>query len=115
LGENWDEKIRKMERLGNFWNLQKLSITGRIMVAKTFLLSQVIFLMDTIPLSYEHGEKINKIMAYFVKGGDRIIAKNRWFLDINLGGYGLIDVHSLNYCVKASWVNRWVHNPESRA
>jgi len=70
--------------------------------------------MDTIPLSYEHGEKINKIMAYFVKGGDRIIAKNRWFLDINLGGYGLIDVHSLNYCVKASWVNRWVHNPESR-
>ncbi len=37
LGENWEEKIRKMERLSNFWSLQKLSITGRIMVAKTFL------------------------------------------------------------------------------
>jgi len=107
--------IRKtMERLGNFWNLQKLTITGRIMVAKTFLLSQVIFLMDTIPLNYEHGEKINKIMAYFVKGNDRIIAKNRWFLDISLGGYGLIDAHSLNSCVKASWINRWIHNQECR-
>jgi len=114
LGDNWDEKIRKMERLGNFWSLQKLSIIGRLMVAKTFLLSQVIFLMDTLPLSHEHGEKINKILAYHVKGGERIIAKNRWFLPLELGGYGLIDVHSLNYCMKASWINRWIINPECR-
>jgi hypothetical protein len=102
-----------MERLANFWQIQNLSITGRVLVAKTYLLSQVIFLLDTLPLKFELGERINRIMANFVKGRDRIIAKNRWFLDRELGGYGLIDIHKLNTCMKASWINRWVVNPVS--
>jgi len=110
LEVNWEEKIAKMERLSNFWRLQKLKISGRILVAKTFLLAQVVFLLETIPLNFDTGEKINKIMAYFVKGTDRVIAKDRWFLDRELGGYGLVDIHNLNNCVKAGWVNRWVVN-----
>ena len=70
------------------------------------------FLLETLPLKFETGEKINKIMAYFVKGTDRVIAKNRWFLDTELGGYGLVDIHVLNNCVKANWINRWVTNRE---
>ena len=107
LSENWDGKIAKMIRLANFWKLQKLSITGRILVAKTYLLSQVIFLLETLPLDFDTGEQINKIMVDYVKGSDRVIAKNRWFLDCTLGGYGLIDIRYLNTCIKASWISRW--------
>jgi len=92
--------------------VQKLKISSRILVAKTFLLSQVVFLLETIPLRFETGERINRIMANFVKGSDRVIAKNRWFLSIELGGYGLVDIHVLNNCVKANWINRWVVNRE---
>jgi len=113
LDVNWEEKVAKMERLSNFWQLQKLKISGRVLVAKTFLLSQVVFLLETLPLKFDIGERINKIMAYFVKGTDRVIAKNRWFLDRELGGYGLVDIHSLNTCVKANWINRWVINFEN--
>jgi len=113
LNQNWEEKIAKMERLGNFWKLQKLQISGRVLVAKTFLLSQVVFLLETLPLTYENGERINSIMAYFVKGTDRVLAKKRWFLDRELGGYGLVDIHVLNCCVKANWINRWVVGNEN--
>ena len=111
LNQNWEEKLAKMERLGNFWRLQKLTISGRVLVAKTFLLSQVVFLLETLPLTFEIGERINKIMAYYVKGSDRIIAKNRWFLDRELGGYGLIDIHALDISVKSGWINRWAIGP----
>jgi len=52
-------------------------------------------------------------MAYFVKGSDRVIAKKRWFLDRELGGYGLVDIHVLNCCIKSSWINRWVVGMEN--
>jgi hypothetical protein len=113
LNQNWEEKIAKMERLGNFWKLQKLQISGQVLVAKTFLLSQVVFLLETLPLTFEIGERINSIMAYFVKGTDRILAKNRWFLDKELGGYGLVDIHALNNSVKSSWINRWAVSSEN--
>ena len=113
LNQNWEEKIAKMERLGNFWKLQKLQISGRVLVAKTFLLSQVVFLLETLPLTFEIGERINSIMAYFVKGTDRILAKNRWFLDKELGGYGLVDIHALNNSVKSGWINRWAVSSEN--
>jgi len=113
LEQNWEEKIAKMERLSNFWKLQKLLLPGRILVAKTFLLSQVVFLLETLPLKFDTGEKINKIMAYFVKGNDRIIAKSRWFIKKELGGYDLVDIHTLNNCVKANWINRWALSREN--
>jgi len=110
LEQNWDEKIDKMIRLSNFWRLQRLKISGRILVAKTFLLSQVVFLLETLPLLHETGERINKLMVDYVKGTDRVIAKKRWFTNREWGGYGLIDIFALNNCVKASWINRWVLN-----
>jgi len=107
LQVNWEDKIAKMVRLSNFWKLQKLLISGRVLVAKTFLLAQVTFFLETLPLNFETGERINRIMAEFVKGTDRIIAKDRWFKERELGGYGLVDIHVLNTCVKANWINRW--------
>ena len=63
LNENWYEKINRVRRLAQFWSLQNLTICGRILVAKTFLLSQVIFLMDTLPLNIADGNTINEIIA----------------------------------------------------
>ncbi len=38
---NWEMRINKISGLINFWNQCNLTITGRVLVAKTFLLSQV--------------------------------------------------------------------------
>jgi len=113
LGQNWEEVIRKLEKLCNFWKLQKLSIVGRILIAKTYLMSNVNFLMGAIVMSKVNGDKVNEIMANYVKGSDRLIAKNRWFVARELGGYGLVDAHILNTCIKSSWINKWIINVES--
>ena len=113
LDANWEGVLAKISRLINFWNLQKLSISGRILVAKTYLLSQATFFLGSLQLKKSIGDRINELMAYFVKGRDRILARNRWFVDRALGGYGLIDVHSLNAVMKAMWINKWLINVES--
>jgi len=113
LDDNWENGIRKVEKMINFWKLQRLSLTGRILVAKSYMLSQVIFLLSTLHLEINIGDRINSLLANFVKGSDRLIARSRWHIDRTLGGYGLIDVHVLGTCLKANWINRWILNEDT--
>jgi hypothetical protein len=113
LNDNWDKAIIKMERLARYWGTFGMSITGRVMVAKTFLMAQVIYFMGIMPLSNEHGVRINEIMLNFVRGSDRLIERRWQLLCAKLGGYGLVDANIMNICVKASWMDRWKREAES--
>jgi hypothetical protein len=106
LDTNWDKAIVKMRRLAGYWSLFGLSITGRVMVAKTYILSQCIYLMGSLPMSREIGDRINEVLVNYVKGRDRLIERRRQFLCTSLGGYGLVDVNLMNVCMKAVWIER---------
>jgi len=96
------------------WSGFRLSITGRVGIVKTFLLSQCIYLMNCLPMSVQIGNEINSILINYVRGGDQAIARNRAFNKIEIGGYGLIDILTLNTAIKASWVKRWTKENEYR-
>jgi len=113
LNYNWDCAILKISRLINFWKIQRLSISGRILVAKTYLLSQVTFLLGSLDLNKEYGDRLNELFANYIKGADRIIARDRWCIARELGGYGMINVHTLNTCIKAAWINKWIMHGEA--
>jgi hypothetical protein len=107
LNRNWDESIVKMRRYCLFWGNFGLSISGRLMAAKTYILSQAIYLMGVLPLSEEKGVEINETIVNYVKGRGRILERNRQTICEDLGGYGIIDVRVLNKSVKSTWIKRW--------
>ena len=49
LDENWEKVIGKMENYSRYWKMFKLSISGRVMVARTYIISQATYLMGIIP------------------------------------------------------------------
>jgi hypothetical protein len=49
LNRNWIECLRKIWGLIHYWTSFRLSITGTVIVAKTFLISQATFYMGIIP------------------------------------------------------------------
>ncbi len=51
LDNNWHEAVTRMRRLSGYWCNFGMSITGRVMVAKTYLVSQVVYLMGVLPMS----------------------------------------------------------------
>jgi hypothetical protein len=106
LDDNWEKAILKMQRLVGYWKTFSLSITGK-MVAKTYILSQCIYLMGSLPMSEILGNRINEVLLDFVKGGDRLIERRRQLLCPRLGGYGLMNANVMNLCMKASWIERW--------
>ena len=121
LDENWEKTLRKMINQSNYWKLFRLSISGRVMIAKTYLISQATYLMGAIPIGDEMVNSMNEIIIDFVTGRERKIARERWFRTRELGGYGICDMRVMDLCIKASWIRRWYSNtgapdyPEVRA
>ena len=121
LDENWEKTLRKMVNQSNYWKLFRLSISGRVMIAKTYLISQATYLMGAIPIGDEMINSMNEIIIDFVNGNEKKIARERWFRSRELGGYGICDMRVMDLCIKASWIRRWYNNagapdyPEVRA
>ena len=110
LSENWDRVLGKMENYSRYWKMFKLSISGRVMVAKTYLLSQATYLMGIIPLPAEKSLGMNRIIIEHVNGGERMLAHDKMFLQKELGGYGIVDSYKMDMYIKAHWIRRWMNN-----
>jgi hypothetical protein len=76
LAENFEEKITKIRNIANFWHRFKLSIQGRILIAKTFMLSQVGYLGCIIRPTQPQLITLSTLISNFIKGPMQI-AKDR--------------------------------------
>jgi hypothetical protein len=106
MGGNWDDCIIKIRGLINYWNQFNLTISGRVLVAKTFLLSKVTFLLGFISLEKRVAERIEVMIEKYVIGKLQI-ARDRIYNKIEQGGLGLLKIQELEVAMKCAWVNRW--------
>ena len=90
LNNNWERALRKMVNKANYWNLFRLSIGGRTMIAKTYLILQLTYLMGAIPADSGILDRANEIIIKFVNGKERKLAADRFFLTRNRGDMGLL-------------------------
>ena len=97
------EKIRgRIKKEINFWVRFRLSLPGRLNIAKSMLYSQVNYLGSFLPFSREQITSFESLVAKFVQGKEKI-AYNRIFTPISNGGLGLTGMQTfLNY-QKCSW------------
>ena len=107
LDINWENFLRKMINQSNYWKLFRLSISGRVMIAKTYMISQATYLMGALPVNDEILDRMNKVIIEFDNGREQKIAQERWYKTRKMGGYGITDMKIMNLCLKASWIRRW--------
>ena len=102
LDINWEIFFRKIINQSNYWKLFRLSISGRVMIAKTYMISQATYLMGALPVNDEILDRMNKVIIEFVNGREQKIAQERWYKTRKMGGYGITDMKIMNLCLKAS-------------
>jgi hypothetical protein len=68
LVSNFDGTIRKITDIKNYWSRFKLSLQGRVLIAKTFMLSQVGYLGCILCPTNEQLSQIKQIVYGFIKG-----------------------------------------------
>jgi exonuclease III len=105
LSTNFDGTITKMKKIAGDWGRFRLSLIGRISIAKTFLVSQVTYLGEIVTPGQHQLEEMQGIVDNFVLRGTPW-SKNKLYLKPREGGLGLINLSSFLVALKSSWFKR---------
>ena len=66
INENWTGWIEKLTRIIQLWSKRDLSIMGKILIVKCFLVSQLIYVMQSIGLPEKVLIDVNRLFYKFI-------------------------------------------------
>lgn len=67
--DNWTKKIENMKRVIKQWSRRNLRIYGKVVIAKTFIISQLIYIMQRTGLPEDILSEINRTLFAFLWKG----------------------------------------------
>ena len=95
---NWETKIKSIESTISHWNKRRISIWGKSLVSKTFLLSKLNFIVQSLALPYHILNQIDDMIFSFLwttesnKRGSERLKRNTLCLDASEGGLSMISL-----------------------
>jgi hypothetical protein len=107
LYKNFDKIELKLSNIAGFWNRFKLSLIGRINIAKTLMLSQIGYFGSILSPAAEQLKRMSVTITNFVTGGFRI-SKDDLFLHNGKGGLGLIDLEEFLCGLQSTWIKKCI-------
>ena len=117
IKSNVEAAIKKMDQHFKNWSRRSLSTLGKILITKTFGISQIIYLMQTLALSNEHYKKINAIAYKFIWNRHYLAAKAPERIKREIvtkpicnGGFGMLDVSELDESLKIKALSRMLNS-----
>ena len=105
--------LARMDKFFKAWTRRNLSTLGRILIVKTFGISQCVYIMQSLTLSDRHYKLVNNLIYKFIwnrhylasKAPERI-KREIMLKPIKFGGYGMLDVVALDESLKIKAVGR---------
>ena len=84
--QNFQEKLDKIQKVINIWNMRGLSLFGRVTIVKTFLIPKLLYVSSIIQTPMEIIKRMERIIFKFLwKGPDKVTrhsvinsVKNGW-------------------------------------
>ena len=120
LEQNWVGKIDKIIRCIKSWEKRDLSIVGKIIVTKTFLLSQFIFVMQALLLPLNILKNINTILFKFIwkkrlsnKKAFEKVRRDVLCDNYSEGGLNMINIIDMQHSFSLKWLQRVYLNKEA--
>jgi hypothetical protein len=105
------EKIKdKIVNIIRYWERFKLSLPGRITIAKTFLISQLNYVGCFLPAPANIIEEIQVLLDGFVKK-NCLISRERMVRCPTRGGVGMFCLRNFLQAQKCTWISRSVKFP----
>lgn len=113
IESNWTEKIENMKRTIQQWSRRNLSIYGKTIIAKTFIISQFIYVMQAIGLPQHVLVEINTALYTFLwkkKTNNRKafekVKRKVLALKTEKGGLNMIDMVTLQTALQLKWISK---------
>ena len=113
IEENWTERLKIIKHLMNTWSKRDLSMHGKVVIIKTFLLSQFNFVMQSIGLPETVLTTINTLLYKFLwqrrfnnRKAFEKIKRGVLQQDYDIGGLKMVDMRLLQQCYYLQWAGK---------
>ena len=113
IDENVQTVAEKVDKNLRRWSARNFTTLGRILIVKTFGISQIIFLMQSLALDVKHFKLFNHYLYKFIWNRHYSSAKapervKREIVNtpVKLGGYGMLDIIELDQSIKVKSIAR---------
>jgi len=110
IEENWSKRLEKMQHIIASWSKRNLSISGKICIIKTFLLSQFTYVLQSLILPPVVLNKINTILFRFLwkkkYSNTRAFEKVKRVVmcsNTENGGLKMIDINTMQQSCLLTW------------
>jgi len=101
----------KIKGMSLIWAKFKLSVVGRINIAKTYLLSQIIFFAPVLPFNETQLQNLRNEIGSFVQGNLKTTI-NMVYNAIQQGGLGMIEIESFINVIKVGFFRKSIDNDD---
>ena len=113
IEKNWLPKIENMKNTIKRWHNRHISLYGKVIIAKTFLLSQWTYVIQSLTPPEEILNKIDSIIFNFLwenqVSGKKVIEKikrNTLCLDASDGGLQMISIKDQSQVFQLKWLKK---------
>ena len=111
--ENWIGRINKIKELISKWTKRNLSISGKLCIIKTYLVSQLVYIMQSLAIPDKVLNTINTILFRFLwkkkdtnqKAFEKV-KRNTLCNDYDKGGIKMINIIDMQNSFLISWLNK---------
>ena len=117
IEENWKGRIEKIKTLIKGWMKRKLTVIGKIQVIKTFLLSQFVFILQSLAVPRAVLDDINSILYRFIWRKDNIdkrgwerVSRKILSNEKEKGGLRMINMHEFQNSFLLTWAKSLFSN-----
>ena len=111
--KNFTEKLIKIRKILNLWKRRDLTIYGKILVIKSFALSQLLYVLKILPLPNDTLREVNEIIYTFLWNGPKHKVKQHVIIqDLLNGGARMIDIKEIDKSIKIGLVKRLLTNKQ---
>ena len=107
----FEEKIKNMRKIIYSWRHRKLTLTGKIIILKSLVISQINYLANLLPFPDEVIKEVDQIIYNFLwNGKTHKVKKSLIVQNFNLGGHKMIDLQAMITVQKLKWFRLYLNN-----
>ena len=102
--QNFQEKLDKIQKVINIWNMRGLSLFGRVKIVKTLLIPKFLYASSIIQTPMETIKRMERMIFKFLWKGPDKVTRNSFVNSIKNGGLNLIDIETQVKALTLSWI-----------
>ena len=108
LEKNFKEKVAKVKMKLDMWKQRNLTIFGKILIIKTFALSQILYVATVLHVPEETVKEIESLSYQFLWNGSQHKVKKRVVIqDYQFGGCKMVDCEEMFKVQKIKWIQKY--------